>query len=62
MSQWLPALDDALGGIDDLLSGGSQTAGDALGSFTGGLLSPLANFIIKLALIGGAIYLLAGWL
>jgi len=42
MSEWLPWIDDAI-------DGATGTAGDAVGTFGGAALRPLAGFALKLA-------------
>jgi hypothetical protein len=55
MSEWFPAVDDAVEGTAGLF-------GDAAGSALGGVFGGLGNWILQLAVIAVVGLLIAGWM
>lgn len=58
MSQLYPPLDDALGGVGDAFAGIGETTGDAAGGLIGGVFAPFESFLLKMAALGLAAYVL----
>lgn len=58
---WWPDLDHAVGGVADSIDTTVERAGESVGDFVagaaGGALAPLADFMLKLVLVVGVVWL-----